>query len=356
MENPSTSALARGERRLRLFRLAAVALGTVAGLLLLEIGLRVREGKLLESGNFIMGDIGEGVWVPHPLLGQMPRPLGVWAHEGIPWKFTFGEHSIRLNGNDLPDTAKPWLVATGDSYTFGAYMHDVDSWPSALERLAGKRVINGGVDGFGFDQAVLRAIELNKIYDPEIVVVSFIPHDVVPRCEMSNMFNRPKPYFELDGNGLRYVPPLVAERPRPSWIHKIGGYSLLLHTLLNDYAGQYWHCHIGPEKQEHQNGREVGCRLMAKLAADPVGVKTVIFAQHRPAPSDEDLDITRQMLDCARANHLRTFDLRPALLRFTDAERAQMFNEPRDRHMSIKGNLLAAAELKAFLDTHTAER
>ncbi len=349
MSNPLGPPVA--DRRSSLLSRAITAtFGVVLAFLVLEVGVRYSEGRLLSFENFILGDIGEGLWAAHPLYGTIPRPYAIWSRDDVGMRFTFGENSIRLNGNSLPD-APPWLLATGDSYTFGAYMNDTDTWPSILERQTGKRVINAGVDGFGLDQAVLRAIELNRIYSPEIIVVSFIPHNIVPRCEMSNMFNRPKPYFELEGEGLRLVPPLVQERPIPTWVHKIGGYSLMVHKLMNAYAEQFWHCWVGMEKQEHSSGREVGCRLMAMLAADPAGAKTVILAQHRPVPSPEDLAITEQMLVCARNNQLKTFDILPALNRFSPEERATLFNEPRDRHMSAKGNHLVADELKGFLES-----
>jgi hypothetical protein len=33
---------------------------------------------------------------------------------------------------------------------------DEETWPTQLQRLTGRRVLNGGVTGYGFDQMVLQ--------------------------------------------------------------------------------------------------------------------------------------------------------------------------------------------------------
>ena len=43
-------------------------------------------------------------------------------------------------------------MAVGDSFTFGDEVNDGQTWPAQLQQLTGRRVINGGVSGYGFDQ------------------------------------------------------------------------------------------------------------------------------------------------------------------------------------------------------------
>jgi hypothetical protein len=41
----------------------------------------------------------------------------------------------------------------------------------------GRRVLNGGVTGYGFDQMVLRAEQLIAAHKPSVVIASFIADD-----------------------------------------------------------------------------------------------------------------------------------------------------------------------------------
>ena len=52
------------------------------------------------------------------------------------------------------------ILAVGDSFTFGDEVNDGQTWPAQLQLLTGRRVLNGGVSGYGFDQIVLRAEQL----------------------------------------------------------------------------------------------------------------------------------------------------------------------------------------------------
>jgi hypothetical protein len=39
----------------------------------------------------------------------------------------------------------------GGSFTFGEDVSDLEAWSAQLQRLTGRRVLNGGVSGYGFD-------------------------------------------------------------------------------------------------------------------------------------------------------------------------------------------------------------
>ena len=54
------------------------------------------------------------------------------------------------------------LLATGDSFTYGAEAADADTWPARLQGLLHLRVANGGVPGYGLDQIVLRSERLQR--------------------------------------------------------------------------------------------------------------------------------------------------------------------------------------------------
>ncbi len=141
-------------------------------------------------------------------LGYAPRPGHV--EPGL----TIDSDGLRPTG-ELPATASPLspILAVGDSFTFGDHVADNETWPAQLQSLIGRRVLNGGVSGYGFDQIVLRAERLTAIHRPSIIVVSFIADDI-RRNEMRRLWRHDKPWFALEGGQLvpRGVPVAPARR------------------------------------------------------------------------------------------------------------------------------------------------
>src|SRR5438128_2007424 len=85
------------------------------------------------------------------LLGHMPRPGASGIVSGAP--VTIDADGLRYSGKNLPAGDGP-ILAVGDSYTWGEDVGDLEAWPAQLQRLSGRRVLNGGVTGYGFDQIV----------------------------------------------------------------------------------------------------------------------------------------------------------------------------------------------------------
>jgi hypothetical protein len=219
-----------------------------------------------------------------------------------------------------------------------------------LERISGERVINAGMFGFGFDQAVLRAEQLADVYHPDTIVLGFIAHDVL-RCEMSYWSGFSKPYFDVDASGsLRFHP---AEVPPPSlWtrIKHLLAYSRALEVLFP--LSLHWD---GPaELLVHHQGREVACGLMERLAT--VGhereARVVVLAYpQQVTPTPDEREIKDVVLGCAVAAHLQTVDLFPAFDALSEPQRARLF----DRHFTPEGNHLVAAELVRDIAEHGGE-
>jgi lysophospholipase L1-like esterase len=283
-----------------------------------------------------------GSAVRDPVLGRLPKP-GIVVHEPGAGMFTIGEHSIRLNRNP-PVAERPTVLAVGDSFTFGQDVGDAESWPAALERRLGSRVVNGGVNAFGLDQTVLRAERLSELYAPDALVVGFIPHNVM-RCEYSWFLGHPKPYFTLDGDGLRQHAPPV---PR-SWLTPLR--DRLLATSMAAYLFEHSLVWEGPaEELVHDDGQEVACRLMRRLAdlGRARGMRVVVLAQAQDAALERgDAAIKDRVLACARANGLATVDLFPLLADVAPGEREQLFKG----HMTPAGNKFVADALAPRLRT-----
>jgi hypothetical protein len=286
-----------------------------------------------------------GSTLSDPVLGRLPKP-GLVVHEPFRGTVTIGPHSVRLNRN--PDVAeRPTIVAVGDSYTFGQDVSDSDSWPAALERLLGRRTINGGVNAFGLDQAVLRGEQLAELYEPELLIVGFIPHDV-ERCEYSYFLGHPKPYFELDGTGLRqHLAPVPS-----SWFASIR--PRLLATVASAFLFEHTFVWEGPEKEVvHHDGKEVACRLMQRLAelGRAHGMSVLVLAQSQDASLEAgEAAIKDHVLGCARTAGLRTLDLFPLLMDVPDEQRAELFSG----HMTAAGNRFVAAAIAKLVAANDA--
>src|SRR4030081_1999509 len=175
---------------------AALFIATIIfSLLAFEVGLRAYHGEW-EYVNFRF-------WQPNKFAGYhtYDAELG-WVpkqgqFDGWGTALTILEKEIRSNGRgEVWDGTDDPILAVGDSYTFGDQVSDSETWPAQLEKLSGRRVINGGVDGYGVDQIFLRARRLLSRYRFSTVIFSFIPDDI-RRCQMSVMWSEAKPYFDF---------------------------------------------------------------------------------------------------------------------------------------------------------------
>ena len=101
----------------------------------------------------------------------------------------------------------PPALVVGNSYAMGEEVSDDQTFPAHLEKMLAKRVLNGGVLGYGLDQMILRAEALVPRFKPDSLVLSFIADDI-RRARMRVMWGIPKPYFDIDKGrlALRNVP------------------------------------------------------------------------------------------------------------------------------------------------------
>jgi hypothetical protein len=204
----------------------------------LEVGLRIHKGALFRFGDLRATDVfGSETPAQHDsLLGYVLRP-GV--HEIGDQSATVDDASLRVT--PLPESARgrPILVV-GDSFTFGAEVRDHETWPAYLAGLLERPVVNGGVPGYGIDQAILRAEQLLPRVAFEFVVVTYISGDV-DRAEYAYLYSW-KPYFQTEGGRLelRNVPvPEVDYKGSLSW--RIAGRSAAMQAVLRRAVPDWWY-------------------------------------------------------------------------------------------------------------------
>ncbi|WP_189992634.1 hypothetical protein [Thalassobaculum fulvum] len=310
---------------------ATVVVVLVALLVGFEIIARLLDGVGFMPRNFVaekLSLVASGYPGAYdPALGYVPAP----DYDGTPgsWnvRVTVGPRSLRDNAPGRPTPVPAAVVAAGGSYTFGDAVSDAHTWPAQLEGLLDQPVANGGVFGYGLDQAVLRAEMLAVEHRPLALVVGFV-YDDVRRTQLVQNAGAEKPYFEVvDGRlELRNVPP-SPDRPRVGQlgvVRTLLGYSYLADWIARraDATG-WWYGPGFAEVQVHTDGQEVACLLMHRLRSvqESTGARVMVVAQYAArdlaTPDDprsvEDLTGTGRVLECAATAGLIAVDTLPAL-------------------------------------------
>ena len=198
------------------------------------------------------------------------------------------EFGLRSNGPLSvpldPEDSRDVILTVGNSFTFGDRVSDQQTWPAQLELLTGRQVLNGGVFGYGVDQAYLRADVLLETYDIDLVLLAFI-NDNVNRTEFS-FFAGWKPYFEwVDGDLLlRNTPvPRSGSPSRFAALHSALGYSYFSRFVFRRVAPVWW---WGSTKKAHSDGERVTVELAKRLeeTASRRGAVLVVIT----LPSEDD--------------------------------------------------------------------
>ena len=301
--------------RRALASLALALLSLVGSLLALEVALRVRRG----AGLFADPDPAHAVRMfggslparYDDLLGYAPDP-GRFEQTGWRVPVAIDARGLRENGN-APAPDGPAILAVGDSFTFGDEVDDRSTWPAALERQLGRRVWNGGVFGYGFDQIALRVDRLAEALLPDTLVVYLIPDDV-SRCEYAYRFAH-KPWFEVADGGellLRNVPPPRPEQPPPgdSALRRLLARSFLADLVLRRLDPLGWP--VRGSVRVHRDGEAVALRLLERLheTATRRGMRLLLVAGWHPNAADWRLDPLRKR---ARELGIELLDLAPVL-------------------------------------------
>lgn len=300
----------KGKTRTRK-RLGFVLYALICGFLLIEVALRVvtddRNGDhvlfnltqvplpiVSESHLRILAMAPEELpyVVPDPDLGWTIRPDGKTA-DGLFASNGMGLRSAPTPVNVTKAPGVTRILLVGDSYTHGDEIPWPETWAAQLQSTLGEsyEVLNGGVGGYGTDQALLRGRRLGARLDPDVVVLGIYRQDLLRNLTLFRAVKHPwthypwsKPRFVLDGEGLRLVnspvvPPTQVESTLTDW----DAFPLRMHDTLwcaplhEDpwtYTSRIWRYlasrRIHRERYEHRQalltGRNEGVVVTARLA------------------------------------------------------------------------------------------
>lgn len=232
-----------------------------------ELAVRISRGKLLsfESVHRTRVEFNRSIPVDHHTeFGWLPRPGEFKSEDGWPYNMTNDKYRFRNHGTTF-QPSNPHIFAVGDSYAYGDEVGDRETWPFHLENLLGHPVVNAGVSGYGFDQAIMRAESLIDKYEAGIVVLTGIGHDI-ERTQFS-YFNAWKPYYTIENEKLELHNVPVPTEPWSvpfSGLRDALGYSQLADVVFSKVAWEWW-LFGGIQQWEHFQGEEVTCMLLSRL-------------------------------------------------------------------------------------------
>ncbi len=216
------------------------------------------------------------------------------------------------------------VLAVGDSFTFGFGVAGEQAFPSLLDaRDPNVEWLNGGVCGYGTDQALLFLEHRGLAWRPRLVVLTLCSNDIEENLR-DEMYGRAKPRLVIDGD--RVVRP-SGDVPFP-WLARTS-------MLWRSIDKNLWALRRQvPEGEEATEGRRVLRVLLREIArvcaaggADLVVVQTIA-----------GLDVAD------RRGGYHVLDLVDALQGREDLVFA------RDRHWNPAGHRFVADRLAAFLE------
>lgn len=158
--------------RRTLLRLALIVGGLVGGLVIVELGARLRDpgadAELLFSAPELMPD---GVYTPDPELFLVPTPGFTGRVQSLGYGVDLRFDALGLRGDGARGDHR-WL-AVGDSFTLAAQVAEADTFEARLGSAIGAVVLNGGVDGYGTAQATGRYRRVADQLDVDGVLLTF---------------------------------------------------------------------------------------------------------------------------------------------------------------------------------------
>jgi hypothetical protein len=205
-------------------RLALIAVGLFAPLLMLEIGMRLVNLAPPPDPN-------PTIWEPHPLFGwwHIPQSGGIFHSD-----YNEFETEVRINARGLRDREIGYdnpsgavrILSLADSFGEALQVDLEETYHKQLESLLADslhqpmEVLNAGVGGWGTDQEAIFYVAEGFRYNPDLVLLAFfIRNDAVnnygPLEIARNGGSQQKEFFTLGDNG-ELIPPPLQENPKGS--------------------------------------------------------------------------------------------------------------------------------------------
>ena len=168
-------------------------------------------------------------------LGYVPRENILLNLNSKGWKNKkVSTNNLGLRNSDKNYEAQNVILSVGDSYVFGTQVSDNETWQSCLNnKLKNDYFVNGGVEGYGTVQAIIRAKKLYSSLKPNRLLVQTLIDDDFQRDQLSIKTGFIKPYLAKNiNNKILLVKPDSFDLVNTRYSEK-RSFSLLDHILVN---------------------------------------------------------------------------------------------------------------------------
>jgi len=130
------------------------------------------------------------------ILGDLsPNDNSVWEIDPkMPYRVVNNKQGLRMDYDLVFPKQKQRILVLGDSFTFGPFLSNQDTYPSLLnEKYPQKEVINAGVAGYTITDETSLFLERAKYIEPDIVILQVLDNDLPDLFSYKrNQFNRKK--------------------------------------------------------------------------------------------------------------------------------------------------------------------
>ncbi|MBI3724909.1 hypothetical protein HY251_13280, partial [bacterium] len=164
-------------------RLAALLLGCALSLVAGEIAVRLLDRRSAPQRHF-----RPGIYAADPEVGWVLLPSYRGVHAEYEFEAPTTTNALGFRGPEWDEeraSARERVLVLGDSCAFGRGVADPETFPAQLEsRLAERRptaVFNAGVPGYDTVQEEALMPRVARIVRPTVVVVVWLPNDVLER-------------------------------------------------------------------------------------------------------------------------------------------------------------------------------
>ena len=314
------------------------------------------------------------------LLGWTNRPSTTWGGGTV----HINSHGLR-GGREYPDERSPGIVrilASGESFTFGAEVADDEAWPARLEQGHPLwEVCNLGVGAYGTDQALLR-LRTTARAPVDAVLVGLLLENIgrnVNRYRplwFTQALPAAKPRLHLGSTGLELVPLPFADREE--FVRSVRDGDVLARLHEHEYwsdpfvpAGLRWSAIARLLGARRAYAARQGERMWRDVEGEPFRTTLAILAAFRDAardlgtertcvlvfPDREDLQglVERgnrywtPLLGALERLHLDSLDLSEPLA--AAARRSSAAALYVDSHLSALGNEVVTEAIAAHLES-----
>ena len=332
---------------------------TLVLLFLIEMVLRVTEVVPVRTLEYVTPDMWDVT--PGPLMpGQVFTDR---FKRSLPFKVTVNNLGLR-GAVDLPPAKRAGtfrVLCLGDSYTFGAYVDDSETWPAQLETVLREKhpdqsieVINGGISGFTIVDELAFVKEQGLRLSPDVVVLGFVLNDLADltrrvssreMLRLSSEENSRLPFGPVKAR-LRQTAIYNALFLMKAWARKTTGNDPTLqevdirHLLKASYDDRTL------ELFDRYRGHLT--ELKSVLDAKGIPLVLMIFPYWEQVSQNATDEAQRRLTVMARELGIPTVDLLASYRKF-DSKGRKFFHMPWDHHPSARGYRRAARELEVAL-------